>query len=479
METLHPGLYVQEVAGISPVEGASTSTGAFVGTASKGKIGEAVLVTNWTQFVREFGGFEKNSYLAYAVRGFFENGGSRAYISRVVHVATGVKSSAPATIDLVGGASAVTLKVSALYDGTYGNNLSVSVTEVTTDSFTLVVHDGANIVETYSHMKLDEADDLTKNSAYIKVTVVGTVLPTAVADKKLAGGNDGLAGLVDTDYLGDATLKTGLHAFDNVNINLVAIPAVTSTAVINGVIAYVNGRKDCFAVLDAPFDMGITAVKDYVITTTKAVSDYAGIYYPFLEVADPIGVGTNPTKFVPPSGHVMGVIARIDNSVGVWRAPAGVDANILGALGLKYNVSDAEQDILNPVNINCLRAFDGSGICVWGTRTLSSGEYKYVPVRRTSLFIEKSLNDNMRWTVFKPNDEKLWGLIKSSVESFLTSIWSQGGLKGSSTAEAFFVKCDAELNTTDVVDLGRTYVDIGIAPQKPAEFIIFRLSLKR
>ena len=481
METLHPGLYFQEIAGISPVGGASTSTGAFVGTAPKGKIGEAVLVTNWTQFVKEFGGFDKNSYLAYAVRGFFENGGSRAYISRVVHYAQGVKSSAPATADLSDAQSTITIKVQALYDGAYGNTLAVGVTNVDSvaNSFDLAVVENGTVVETYTKVKLEEAEDITKNSAYIKLTVVGTTLPAVVADKALAGGNDGLTGLTDTDYIGDANTRAGLYAFDNVDINLVAIPAITSEAVVNGLITYVEGRQDCFAIVDVPFDMNVTQAKDFVVETAKAVSEYAGIYYPFIEVTDPIGVGKNPTKFVPPSGHIMGVFARIDNSAGVWKAPAGTDANVLGVLGLKYNVSDAEQDLLNPVNINCLRAFDGAGICVWGTRTLSSGEYKYVPVRRTMLFIEKSLKDNMRWTVFKPNDEKLWGMIKSTIESFLTTIWSQGGLKGTSSTEAFFVKCDAELNTPDVVDQGRTYVDIGIAPQKPAEFIIFRLSLKR
>lgn len=479
METLHPGLYFQEVAGTPPVQGVSTATAGFVGVASKGAVGKPVLVTNWSQFVKEFGGFSNDSYLAYAVRGFFENGGSRAYISRAVHytvdVGTGEysKTSASATTQLLDG-TAPTLTINAKSDGVWGNSIKVSVVKgLTVGKFTLEVYYKEVLVESFKNVDLNTVEIETESSAYIDVIAIGNLIPVEVVKTALIGGNNGLTGMVDGDYI------YSLSAFDTVAVNLVAISGVTSQTVQQGVIDYCTNRGDCFGVLEAPMGLGVTEVKDYVVTTANLASDFAGVYYPFISVSDPIGLGKNPVKLVPPSGHIIGAIARTDNSVGVWRAPAGTDVKILGAIGLEHEVSDSEQDILNPANINVLRAFDGEGICVWGTRTLSNGEYKYIPVRRLVIYLEELLNTNMLWTVFKPNDEVLWGMIKSSVEGLLNTIWSQGGLKGANAGEAYFVKCDGELNTPDTIDMGTTYVDIGIAPQKPAEYIVFRISLKR
>ena len=479
METLHPGLYFQEVAGTPPVEGVSTATAGFVGIAQKGRVGEAVLVTNWSQFVNEFGGFIDNSYLAYAVRGFFENGGSRAYIVRAVHydvdenTGAHAKTSEVATTQLLASTKPV-LTVNAKNDGAWGNDIKVEVLagEVK-GKFTLNVYYKDELVESYKEVDMKTIEVETKTSAFIEVIVKGDTVPDTTPKTALVGGLNGIEGMVDEDY------KYSLTAFDSVPVNLLAIPGVTSVGVQKGLLDYATARGDVFAVTEVPMGLGIKEARDYVVKEANLSSEFGAIYYPFIRVSDPIGLGKNPTKLVPPSGHIIGAIARTDNSAGVWRAPAGTDVKLLGTIGLEYNMSDAEQDILNPVNINAIRAFDGEGICIWGTRTLSRGDYKYIPVRRLVIFIEQSLKANMLWTIFKPNDEKLWGMIKSAVEGFLNTIWAQGGLKGASASDAFFVKCDAELNTPDVVDQGRTYVDIGIAPQKPAEFIVFRISLKR
>ena len=479
METLHPGLYFQEVAGTPPVEGVSTATAGFVGIAQKGRVGEAVLVTNWSQFLKEFGGFINDSYLAYSVRGFFENGGSRAYIVRAVHYnvdeETGAytKTSDVATTQLLASTEPV-LNVNAKNDGAWGNYIKVEVLAGEVEGkFTLNVYYKDELVESYKEVDMETIEVETKTSSYIEVIAKGDTVPDATPKTALVGGKDGIKDMTDEDY------KYSLTAFDAVPINLIAIPGVTSIGAQKGLLDYATARGDVFAVTEVPMGLGITEAKDYVVKEANLSTEFGAIYYPFIKVSDPIGLGKNPTKLIPPSGHIIGAIARTDNSTGVWRAPAGTDVKLLGAIGLEYNMSDAEQDILNPENINAIRAFDGEGICIWGTRTLSSGEYKYIPVRRLVTFIEQSLKANMLWTVFKPNDEKLWGMIKSAVEGFLTTIWAQGGLKGASASDAFFVKCDAELNTPDVIDQGRTYVDIGIAPQKPAEFIVFRISLKR
>ncbi len=480
METLHPGLYFQEVSGSQPVEGVSTSTAGFIGVTYKGAVGEPVLVTNWNQFVTEFGGFINDSYLAYAVRGFFENGGTRAYIVRAVHYendANGVPSptSKIASKDFITGDSTVVMTVNAKNGGAWGNKIAIKIDSGKVENtFDMTVYYSNEVVETYKNLTMDVVEAETKDSKYIEViTFDGSTIPDPIDKTRLTGGADGTDNIGDNDYI------ISLNAFDTVNVNLLAIPGVSSQAVHKALYNYCSNRKDVFAILDTPMEMSVTDVEKYVNETANLSTDFGAFYYPYILVSDPIGIGKNPTKLVPPSGHVMGVMTRIDNSSGVWKAPAGTDAQVAGAIGLEYNVSDAEQDILNPEGINCIRSLEGSGICVWGARTLSSGEYKYIPVRRLVIFIEQSLKSNMLWTVFKPNDEKLWGMIRSSVSSFLNSIWAQGGLKGESASEAFFVKCDGEINTEDVIDLGRTYVDIGIAPQKPAEFIIFRISLNR
>lgn len=482
METLHPGLYVQEVQGTPPMEGVSTSTGAFVGVAPKGKVGEAVFITNWAQFVREFGGFDVNSHLAYAVKGFFENGGKRCYVTRVVHYDKGTKTSAQAVLDLKDSASPanVVAIVKAKSDGLWGNKIAVEVKAgADADHFDLLVYLNDTLMEVYDELTLDTIEDSIRTSQCIELLSVAHTVPAPVAKTTLAGGKDGLEGLADTDYIGDSAVKNGLYSFDNVRINLVAVPAITSLAVLKGILTYVDGRKDCFAVLDTPKGQTPQQVKTFVKSTANLASEYAGVYYPWVEVADPIGVGKSPTKLVPPSGHMMGIYARMDTNIGCWRAPAGTDAQVLGIIKLEYNVSDAEQDLLNPECINCVRSFEGQGVVAWGARTLSKGEYKYIPVRRVAMFIEQSILANLMWTVFKPNDAPLWNASKNTVENFLTGLWAQGGLKGASPKDAFFVICDESINTPEAIDAGRMYVDLGICPLKPAEFVIFRLSLKR
>lgn len=481
METLHPGLYSQEVAGTPPMEGVSTSTGAFVGIAPKGQIGKAVLVTSWTQYVTEFGGYIADSYLAYAVQGFFKNGGKRCYISRVAHTEGNNLTAKKSKLDIkktVDASETVVAIVTAKSEGVWGNDISVAIKEKD-DSFTLVVSYQGNVVETFEALDASNAEDYVNSSKYVSIDMlVDDILPE-LADTKLKDGDDGVNDITPSDFVGDETKGTGLHAFDSVKINLLAVPGITSADVLKEIIAYVELRQDCFAILDPPKGQTPQEVDEYVTKTANLASEYAGVYYPWLQVNDPIGVGKNPKKYLPPSGYVMGVYAKMDSSVGVWRAPAGTDAQLLGVLDLEYPVSDNEQDILNPDCINCIRAFTGYGIIIWGARTLSKGEYKYIPVRRVMMFIRQSLLANLRWTVFRPNDSVLWNATTNSVYNFLSSFWSQGGLKGSSPSEAFFVVCDDTINTADTIDEGKMFVDIGICPRKPAEFVIFRLSLTR
>lgn len=492
LETLHPGNYFEELIsqgstnlattkatqnlGSTGVTGASTSVGAFVGVSPRGKVAKPVLVSNWTEFIKLYGGFTNEGYLAYAVKGFFENGGRECYVVRVAHFDGQTSTASVATATVENSESTGIFKIEAKSEGTWGNSLTAEVTNVSGKEFDLIVSYKGVEVEKFSKVTVSLLEDEAKASNYIDVIALvdDSAVGTIEADShSLTTGADGLASLADTDY------EKCIDTLMDYKVNLVACPGITTQAVHKKLLAFADTKTRCTAILDAPLNMTPSEVKTYVTTTARLGSENGAIYYPFIQVNDPVGVGKNPTKLVPPCGHVMGTIARIDSTLGVWRAPAGVDAKIYGVLDLAYDVKDSDQDILNPINVNCLRAFDNEGILIWGTRTLSNGEFKYIPNRRLLDYIENSLAESMKWTNFKPNDATLWGMIKTDVEVFLNNIWAQGGLKGEKPEEAYYVKCDAEINTQDVIDAGRTLVDIGIAQNKPNEFTIFRLSLRK
>lgn len=479
METLHPGLYLQEVPGENPIEGVSTSTGAFVGVTERGAIGKSGFVTSWKDFQKQYGGYLDNSYLPYAVRGFFENGGTRAFISRAVHFTGNAKTSTSATAELKVLEEIVGI-FDAHTDGTWGNNVEVDlVVGKEAGTYTVTVTENEVFIEKFENVPLADLDEtINATSQTIKYTSYDEDAVLTPVKLKLAGGTDGLEGLTSTDYIGDEALGNGLYAFENNAINIVAIPGITDVATHVGLTTYVEKRKDCTAIVEAPLGMKPLDAVEYFNTTANIASARVSAFYSWLQVSDPIGVGKNPSKLIPPSGHVMGIYARTDSSRGVWKAPAGLEAVVRGAIGLEYNVNDAEQDMMNPESVNAIRAFDGEGIVVWGSRTRSSqAEWKYIPVRRSADFVGQSILSGTRWSVFEPNDPVLWGKITSVVSAFMRNYWRAGGLKGQTEAQAFFVECNESTTTPDDIDAGRLFCNVGMAPQKPAEFVIFRLSL--
>ena len=229
---------------------------------------------------------------------------------------------------------------------------------------------------------------------------------------------------------------------------------------------------DRIAVLDSQdtIDLSSTGVVDALKPFN---SDYAALYFPWIQVYDP---ASESNIYIPPSGHIAGVYARVDGQRGVHKAPA--NETILGALDLKYNLSKAKQDGLNPAGINCIRKLNGN-IRVWGARTLggdANGEFKYVNIRRQFCYLRDSIDKGTQWTVFEPNDAELWAKIRRNVSAFLMMEWRNGALFGTTPQEAFYVKCDEETNPPEVRDLGQVITEIGVAVVKPAEFVIFRIS---
>ena len=292
-----------------------------------------------------------------------------------------------------------------------------------------------------------------------------------------AGGSNGSVLNMSADvYLGKdggPGKRTGLQAFqESGNVSILAIPGVTIPDVQSALIAFCENKKSCFAILDVP--MELTKTNDVANFRDMYDSTYAAMYHPWLQMFD---AGAKRTAYFPPSGAMAGIYARSDNERGVHKAPA--NEVVRGCTGLSCNYNTGEQDILNPIGVNLIRAFPGRGIRVWGARTISSnGLWKYVNVRRLFIYVEESIKANTNWVVFEPNSETLWGRVTRTIENFLATCWRDGALAGSSPDQAFFVECGPTTMTQDDIDNGRLICQIGIAPVKPAEFVIFRITQK-
>ncbi|APR75703.1 Phage tail sheath protein FI [Minicystis rosea] len=309
--------------------------------------------------------------------------------------------------------------------------------------------------------------------------------PTAAnAPILFAGGSDGTGTTGIADFTGNKAARTGIYAFDPVDINLLAIPGRTATAYLTLGTTYCDGRGNAFFLADGPgtahgeLDITLEEAKNTAANLPQR-SKNAAMYYPWVRITDPLGVGASPTRYAPPSGFMAGIYARTDNNRGVWKAPAGIETTVSGALGLQVALVDADQDQLNPVSLNCVRQFPSTGVVVWGARTLSNdAEWRYVSVRRMALFLKESLRRGMQWAVFEPNDEQLWDQIRSNIKSFMLGLFRQGAFQGSTPDEAFRVKCDRSTNPQENVDAGIVTAQVAFAPLKPAEFVVIEISQK-
>lgn len=299
----------------------------------------------------------------------------------------------------------------------------------------------------------------------------------AVASISLSGGSNGSVGSISAaDFIGEdrgAGKRTGIQSFlDNDMVSLMAVPGVTDPNVQLTLVAHCENLGSRFAVLDIPRDA--KKVQDLIAHRDIFDSNYAALYHPWLSVFDPLD---KKNISIPPSGSILGIYARSDNTRGVHKAPA--NEVVRGCVGLDCQFNTGEQDILNPKGINLIRSFPGQGIRVWGARTATSNaSWKYINVRRLFIFIEESIKANTSWAVFEPNDEVLWVRVQRTISVFLNGLWRGGSLAGTSPEEAFFVNIGRDTMSQDDIDNGRLVCVIGVAPVKPAEFVIFRISQK-
>lgn len=520
---LHPGVYVQEVpSGARSIEGVPTSTTIFVGETERGPLA-ATKVKGISDYEREFGGYYRPDTAAasgsvpvamrYAMDAFFSNGGTTAYVLRAAST-SGTAQRAEASP-----------AIAAATPGAWGNDLYAvffSLPPTATDSFRVAVYyrnrrtAKDELVEDWPSLTQDASSeqyavDVLKRSNYIR-WVEGGTLPAAVdatlgagvsaadldlttaATAKLAGGVGGDAAF---GWATPATVFGLLSELDGVDdAALIAAapdlwvqsPVVTTNvgAVYEGFRNYIDNRPklDLFLVADiaahtAAATTATTNAVAAVDATTFNRTTMSAVYWPHVRVVDPIGKGARPVKTLPPSAFIAGLYSRTDASRGVWKAPAGVDVLVGGIAEVDVEVLDKHQDDLNPKAINAIRAIPGAGVVVWGTRTLRPDtEWRYVPVRRTAMFLRKSIYNGIQWAVFEPNDEDLWASLRATIGAFMETQFQRGAFAGSSSRDAYFVKCDAE--TTSAIDQANGIVNVlvGFAPLRPAEFVIVKLSQK-
>lgn len=363
----YPGVYIKEdPSGVRPIEGVGTSTAAFVGETQKGPVDRAGVITHYSEYQATYGDSLKTSCLAECVQQFFDNGGTRLYVVRVM----------PQTG----------------------------------------------------------------------------------------------AALSEQDYQKALLLLDAI-----VDINIIAVPGVGSPSMVSYAANYCEKRGNCFFIgdMDASYDT-VARAKEFMDCLTTA-SSHAAVYFPWLVVKDAHGA----QKTIPPSGSVAGIYARTDTTRGVWKSPAGPQATVNGAVSLSVNVTQQEQDGLNPLGVNVIRDFPDKGILVWGGRTLATKvwpEFRYVPVRRTAIYTKQSIVNGIQWAVFEPNDASLWSRLEENISRFMHTLFRAGALVGQTQEEAYYVRCglNETMTQTDILN-GVVIIEVGFAPLRPAEFVIVKI----
>lgn len=503
-----PGVYIKEVeAGSRPIEGVGTAVAAFVGFAERGLANVPTLVTSWSQYQSVFGDFVPGAYLPLAVYNFFDNGGGAAFVVRI-----GVDMDASDSTVALPRASGE-LKSSAIADATTytvtaksgdGGDISVEVVhEAAADddgapeSFTLKVEQDGQEREKFEGLspRKGSTNAVTVVNAQSSLIELEDVSNLILAEKMPATGSVSLAtptptvdipsSLGSEDLVGDPAARSGLGGLDAIDqVTMVCVPDLMALyqqgaldlegvkVVQTGIISHCERMGNRMAILDSPPGLNAQEILDWRVDFAGYDSKFATLYWPWVKVFDP---GSGRTDFMPPSGSIAGLWGRSDDARGVHKAPA--NEVLRGVVDVQTNITKNEHDLLNPVGINVIRSFPGRGVRVWGARTLSSDPaWRYLNVRRLFNFIEESILNGTQWVVFEPNDLDLWQRITRTIRGFLLTQWREGALFGATSDDAFYVKCDAETNPPELIDAGQVTVEIGIAPVKPAEFVVFKIA---
>lgn len=514
----YPGVYIEErPSGSMPIQGVGTSVAAFVGFTQSyhpeaGEISDPTgtkpqLVTSWPEFERKYGSFTPGALLPYAVRGFFDNGGSACYIVRAPTQAQ--EQPAAVEVSAANRPELQSLRFEAVEGGTDTYEVEVVAPppapegQPPSDDFTIRVYTNGEFREELTGVNFTKSvrtleKTVNDQAQFVRVSVPSTPTGVSLAERAPAPGRYALLDpppksvdpLVLEGSVNERTGYQGLAIADNVTI--VAVPDLVTVATREDgsfdepmylsfqgqLIDWCAASGKRMAILDPPPGMSATQAAEWRANLAKD-SPFAACYYPNVLVPNrtaPVGA-TNGQRFltVPPSGHIAGAWARTDAERGVWKAPANTE--LRGITALETAVTDGEQTELNPIGVNCLRSFGIGGMKIWGARTMSVTDqsWRYINVRRLFNFVEESIRRGTQWAVFEPNDADLWQRVKRNITAFLRGLWMQGALVGATPEQAFYVLCDQTNNPQSSVDEGKLIVEIGLAPVKPAEFVIFRI----
>jgi len=533
----YPGVYIEEIpSGVRTITGVSTSDTGFVDFFERGPVNTPMRITSLADFQRTFGGLFLQSEASYAIQQFYLNGGQIAW---VVRVAT-PNMMPPASHTLQDSTPVNSLKVNALSVGAWGKHVEVAVDRLglpTGTLFNLTVKEVNPLTsqvtqEAYRGVTMDATspryvvDVVNRGSTLVRLTKVVNILPAPPAGSPADLAFTALTGGVDTDVMDnlgnpvghEAAFATALQGSDTVTLDADNIPRKSGIFALSMIAPYIFNilclpatarlvgaagtagatarnllltaaqafclDKRAFLIMDVPFDRTLLDQMQNPSTGFAAELDSATLrhpntatYFPNLTLADPLN--QNKPRLVGASGTMAGIYARTDAARGVWKAPAGTDADLRG-VSFDLKLSDLENGGLNPLGINVIRSFPVFGSVSWGARTLkgadqAASEWKYIPVRRTALFIEESLYQGLKWVVFEPNDEPLWAQIRLNAGAFMNNLFRQGAFQGKTPREAYLVKCDKETTTQNDINLGIVNIVVGFAPLKPAEFVIVKI----
>ena len=530
-----PGVYIEEQpSGSMPIEGVGTAVAAFVGFTERYDTEQGdptdptgvkpQLVTSWPQYERIYGGFVRGAMLPHAVRGFFENGGGKAYICRIPTTDGDDRTGGRPTLTLPTADKPDTpsLQLSAVEPG---RNLEVEVVPPPpappqegeggdgggaasngSGEYTLRVYEGGALREELGGLQFTGRSTRTvektvnERSKFVRIEVQ-PLQGASLAERTPAAGRYTLEvppvsskSVTPADLVGSETERTGYQGLAIAeNVTMVAIPDLVTVATREDgsideemflgaqkqLIDFCEASHNKMAILDTPPGLNATRALEWRARLARD-SAFGALYYPNVVISNPLARpgATNGelSLIVPGAGHVAGVWARTDAARGVWKAPA--NEALRGIVRLESEITSGEQDLLNPDGVNCIRSFGSYGTKIWGARTLAKTDpsWRYINVRRLFNFVEESIQRGTQWAVFEPNDYDLWQRVKRTITSFLRGLWMQGALVGATPEQAFYVHCDASNNPPSSVDEGRLIVEIGIAPVKPAEFVIFRIS---
>ena len=492
----NPGVYVNEAALANNVQRAnnSQSVATFIGSATRGPVA-ATLINSWSMFKSLYGDISADHELGYSVYHYFANGGRDAYIVRVTKTtgageyAVTSGASVPYYPSGSGQASAGLLDVTSASPGEWGNSLTVKVTagivtatSSVTPTFNLFVYLNGSEVERWGEVSVSESNNrfvetvVNTYSKYVRVSVPASVVASGnwefyTNTVALSAGSDGDA-LANSDYV------AALSALDLVDNNLlINVPGQTSSTVVNATIAKAESRGNSFVIIDPTSDTDVSTIGAGTVNAYSS-SSYASVYYPMLKMVDPAKSGPGAIRNTYPGGAVAGVYIRSEVSRTVAKAPAGFALDVRNALGLVGSFTESDTAVLyDTYGVNMFKAVPGAGIVINGARTLDkTTPGKYIPIRRSLNYIKQALKDSTAFAVFEPNDDRLWTRLSMTVSAFLADFWRAGGLKGNNSAEAFYVTCNETNNTLTSINNGEVHIEVGVALQYPAEFVVINIS---